>query len=362
MEFRFVPKGEMDDRPHFSLFLIFCSSSYRQQYSREYMKQPPTPSTKNVGNEAIDQGEGRSQPSESSDQEHSTSSSQVSQEIGLFDVLCGRHKDAFNNVGNRRFRVTVSLWITRYVNAPTRQDKSLIIHSISALVRETGGRFLKNRNGALVELSDKEIREKIGHALRDMGAARDMAASKDDVSLDTGIVVPGAARREGSVRTRSGNERKTTLGAMARKSYQTSSSGHNEHYHAQEWNAPLCPESGIEKHRRLRSRLTSSDFDIDQVFTLNKPADAVATSGNADEGESSKATSAVGMLDDTQEDDDGQMDGCWEDNVAPTDVDDLVNSFRIKSVHRGRLESAQQEDDSSLDWDNIVAPNGANDE
>jgi hypothetical protein len=222
------------------------------------------------------------------------------------------------------------------VNAPTRHDKSLIIHAISALVRETGGRFQKHRNGSFLELSDKEIREKVGHALRDMVAAKDMAPSKDDASL----VGSATARREGSIGSRSDNERTPTLGAMAWKSDRTISSGHNEQHHAQESNTSLrIPENGMGRHRRLSSLSSSEtpDFEIDQVFTLSEPAGA-STSGNADEGESSKASSAVSMLDYTHEDDDGQVDRCWEDNVAPTEIDDLISSFGF----RGMLDSTQQ--------------------
>jgi hypothetical protein len=337
------------------------------------MKQPPTPSTDNMCKEIPDRveiyleelvaSEDRSldeEPSENSQEKRLSRNTQeqrllVSQEIGPFDVLCGRRKDAFNNIGNRRFRVTVSLWLSRYFHAPTRHDKSLIIYAISALVRETGGRFLKHRKGALLELSDKEIREKVGHALRDMVAATNMAlaSSKDDVSLDIGNVVPGAARREEFVRSRSGHERKITLGAGARKSYRTTSSGHNEQHHAKEWNAPLCiPESGIEMHGRL-STISSSeatDFEINQVFALSETPDS-STSGNTDEGESSIASSAVGMLDSTEEDDDGQMDRCWEDIVAPTDINDLFKSFGSHSVCQGGVMVSTEHYDIWIDWD-----------
>jgi hypothetical protein len=328
----------------------------------------PPPSTENMCKEALERGdssrdelvtsEGRSHDERSEIFQESfltgikstPSSSQdgllVNRVIFPYDVLCGRCKDAFNNIGNRRFRVTVSLWLSRYVNAPTRQDKSLIINAIRELVRETGGRFLKHRNGGFGELSDKEIREKVGHALRDMVTARDMAVSKDD--LDT--VGTAAARKEGSLGSRSKNENKATLCAMARKSYRTCSSGHNEQHHTQESNTPFSipPESGIERYRRLSS--VSPDSEIDQVFALREPPDR-STSGNSDEGESSKASSALGMLDDSQQDDDGQMDSCWEANVAPEDIDDLVNSCGFHSVCRGILDSTHQDNDTWIDWD-----------
>ena len=99
--------------------------------------------------------------------------------LGPYDILCGRHKDAFNNVGNRRFRVTVSLWFSRYTSASSRLQKSFIIQSIHDTTRQAGGRFLKRRGRVYQELNQKQVHEKIGHALRDM------ALSKKDVPAGT---------------------------------------------------------------------------------------------------------------------------------------------------------------------------------
>jgi hypothetical protein len=92
--------------------------------------------------------------------------------IGSYDVLCGRHRLAFNNIGNRRLRVTVSLSLERYLAKPSRQDKTLVIISIVKLIRESGGRFLKWKKDRWIELGEKQAREKVGHALRDMASAR----------------------------------------------------------------------------------------------------------------------------------------------------------------------------------------------
>jgi hypothetical protein len=99
---------------------------------------------------------------------------QLKESIGPYDILCGRHKAAFNNIGNRRFRITVKLQLDRYLRAPTRLDKSLVIQSIIHLVsNNNGGRFLKwdKRSKDWVELDDKEARAKVGHAIRDMVTA-----------------------------------------------------------------------------------------------------------------------------------------------------------------------------------------------
>lgn len=88
-------------------------------------------------------------------------------ELGLYDVICGRHKAAFNNIGNRRFRISVSLALEQYKKG-SREEKSLVIRRVADLVRSAGGRFLHIIGGAWVELNEKQAHDKVGHALRDM--------------------------------------------------------------------------------------------------------------------------------------------------------------------------------------------------
>jgi hypothetical protein len=116
-------------------------------------------------------------------------------QLGPYDVICGRHKAAFNNIGNRRFRFTVSLALERYLRAPTRKAKSLVIARLADLVHANGGHFfeLQNQGGSTsdgvgggptwqwVELSRKKSHQKVGHALRDMalvGTERHRAATQ----------------------------------------------------------------------------------------------------------------------------------------------------------------------------------------
>jgi len=89
------------------------------------------------------------------------------------DVICGRSSTAFNNVGNRKFRIHISRNLQKYARAKRRLDKSrAIISTINSFRLETGARFLKVRGGKYVELTEKEIRSKVGHALRDMVVQR----------------------------------------------------------------------------------------------------------------------------------------------------------------------------------------------
>ena len=91
-----------------------------------------------------------------------------------WDIVCGRDKSAFNHIGNRRFRMTMNLNLQRYIDAPTREAKTdLIKHLHSYLEDEIGYRFLKKADDkTYVTMTEKQIREKIGHSLRDLVSAR----------------------------------------------------------------------------------------------------------------------------------------------------------------------------------------------
>jgi hypothetical protein len=62
--------------------------------------------------------------------------------------------------------------------APTRQCKTKVIILVADQVKANGGRFLKWKNREWVELDEKQAREKVGHALRDMASARESVASR----------------------------------------------------------------------------------------------------------------------------------------------------------------------------------------
>jgi len=103
--------------------------------------------------------------------------------IGPYDILSGRGRDSYQNVGNRRFRVTIAMSLQRYIDASTRLEKSKVILSVVDLIRSSGGRFLKwinNRSGDggyWVELNERRVREKVGHALRDMAISRNLVTA-----------------------------------------------------------------------------------------------------------------------------------------------------------------------------------------
>jgi hypothetical protein len=116
--------------------------------------------------------------------------------VGPYDVLCGRDKHSFRNVGNRRFRVTVSLYLTRYTEAQNKSEKSRVIASVVENVRANGGRFLKwsAKRQEWVELDEKHTREKVGHALRDTAVAKMGQSSFTSAGVATSFT--GISRRQ----------------------------------------------------------------------------------------------------------------------------------------------------------------------
>jgi hypothetical protein len=73
---------------------------------------------------------------------------------GNYCVICGRGKDCFNAVGNRRFRVIVSMFLERYSKTGTKTQKSRIVSEVVDVVRSSGGVFCKLEKGRWWDIGD----------------------------------------------------------------------------------------------------------------------------------------------------------------------------------------------------------------
>lgn len=71
--------------------------------------------------------------------------------------------------GNRRFRVTVSMFIQRYQNAKNRQEKTAIVSTVMDILHEASpmGAFIKFKEGRWWVIDEKTAREKVGAHFRD---------------------------------------------------------------------------------------------------------------------------------------------------------------------------------------------------
>ena len=89
-----------------------------------------------------------------------------------YDIIIGRGRKHENNTGNARFRVTIRLNLKQYLEAPTRQDKTIVILSTYHMLRDDiGARFVKlTEDGQYVPCDERESRDKVAHAFRDLAA------------------------------------------------------------------------------------------------------------------------------------------------------------------------------------------------
>ena len=86
-----------------------------------------------------------------------------------YDILCGRSKGIFDNIGNRRFRLTVGLYFKEYLKEDHDGRRRLISSITQTLRHEAGARFLKPLDeNRFVELTESEARKKIGSAFREL--------------------------------------------------------------------------------------------------------------------------------------------------------------------------------------------------
>lgn len=73
-------------------------------------------------------------------------------------VLCGRGKDVWNSIGNRRFRVIVSIFLERYSKAASKALKSQIVSDVVDTIRGSGGHFVKYEEDGWWEIGDNAAR------------------------------------------------------------------------------------------------------------------------------------------------------------------------------------------------------------
>jgi hypothetical protein len=151
----------------------------REEYSLKKEAYHSTSSTGNDTDEPID--DDKKVSIEKTNDDEQKRSLIIANDIQPYDILCGRDKATFNNVGNRRFRVSISLNIPRYDAAKTKVQKAQVIKYIcNVLQTEVGARFLKKdiSKQAYIELDASKARKKVGHALRDMSVARQSLTKK----------------------------------------------------------------------------------------------------------------------------------------------------------------------------------------
>lgn len=82
------------------------------------------------------------------------------------DILCGQSRVCANHPGNQYFQEVLESFASKYDRATSKQEKMCMTKEIVSRIHDTGGRFLKQRDGMWEEISTVAARDKVSHALR----------------------------------------------------------------------------------------------------------------------------------------------------------------------------------------------------
>jgi hypothetical protein len=116
-----------------------------------------------------------------------------------YSVVCGRGKDSFNHVGNRRFRILATMFVEEYSEANSKAAKSAIVSKILEVIRQAGGLFCKCESSAWFEVGEHCAREKVSALLRDLLHTQYRSSAKAKVG-----------RRQKSVRKQKPNQNQSS--------------------------------------------------------------------------------------------------------------------------------------------------------
>jgi hypothetical protein len=115
-------------------------------------------------------------------------------EPGGTDVLCGRGKSNWNHEGNVNFRDFIRQNVTRYVEAPTKNDKTAIVVQLVDEMRQRGCHFLRQDSaGTWYDIGDAQARDKVGHGLRDQVTAMNRQNKFKEARADASAAAAAAA-------------------------------------------------------------------------------------------------------------------------------------------------------------------------
>ena len=98
---------------------------------------------------------------------------------GFNDVLLGRGKLIQEHTGNRRFRQIVENHREEYENTRAL-EKTLLASRIVEILKQSGGRFLKQYGTCWGEVDDDTARDKVGHSFRNKRRAENEKKGKDE--------------------------------------------------------------------------------------------------------------------------------------------------------------------------------------
>jgi hypothetical protein len=136
-----------------------------------------------------------------------------------FDILCGQSRICSSHAGNRRFQIVLDLYAEKYDSVTSKQEKMNLTKEIVACIRNSGGRFLKYKNGSWTEITDVLARDKVSHALRTKVASwkrqKEEASSAPQTSSTAQAAIKKTHRRKNS----SGSKRRGSSTSIVTTSF-----------------------------------------------------------------------------------------------------------------------------------------------
>jgi len=82
------------------------------------------------------------------------------------DILCGQSRVCASHPGNQTFQRVLGDYAHQYDIATSKQEKMQMTKAIVSIIHDSGGRFLKYKDGMWEEISTVAARDKVSHALR----------------------------------------------------------------------------------------------------------------------------------------------------------------------------------------------------
>lgn len=98
--------------------------------------------------------------------------------------MCGRGKGNLRHEGNQYFMKIIRANLQRYTDAPKRIDKSLVVSLIVSSLKDDGYKFVRQdtKSRLWFQLSEPQVHEKAGHAIRDILKKGGVAAQQQQQS------------------------------------------------------------------------------------------------------------------------------------------------------------------------------------
>ena len=104
---------------------------------------------------------------------------------GSCDVICSKGKEAKQHPANQWLRRLIKENLEEYSRCPSKLERSFIVSRIMKTIRDASpdGGFVRNLNGVWYEVGDRNAREKIGQAFRDLLHTKYRSSTKAKASI-----------------------------------------------------------------------------------------------------------------------------------------------------------------------------------